>query len=82
VTEYELFDDPPPSNGARASSWRNDFVAFLKAHPGKWAEAPRTYDVHTSAASTAATWLKKDGCEAVTRTIDNRRLVYARWPDD
>lgn len=73
-------DPPEPSTGRgrQTSRERDQLVAQLKNHPGKWALI-----LEDQKSSSAATSMRKRGCEA--RSVRHRKTntydVYARWPE-
>ena len=68
----EFIDAPPPSN---RTNWGelHQWLAEVKANPGKWAK--RVYGSAKTASSTG-THLRGQGFEATTRGAD----LYVRWP--
>ena len=68
-----VWEEPP----ARKQSEVQAMLEQLQANPGRWAM------VHTQrgAGGGTATWWKKHGCEATTRSKDGVVKTYARWPE-
>lgn len=76
ILEWVEGDPPPAKNGERHHEklvgFKSPVVRALKTWPGRWAIVYRT-PTRTSATS-RATFLKRLGCHATTRTIDLERL--------
>jgi hypothetical protein len=81
--EYEIVDEPPPRRAGQGVPWTREFAEFLRAHPGKWVIAPRSYP-SVGAANSQATYLKRLGLEATCRKDPETGecRIYARWTED
>lgn len=74
--QYEQVDGEPPASrsGARGSRILDDFKTIIDAANGKWVRIT----LEKKGQGSNATALKKQGYQALTRTIDGVVYLYAK----
>jgi hypothetical protein len=80
MTDIEWAEPPPLHTGRRSSKPNEEFVAALRANPGRWARYPGQYKRGNSAAATGSrlTAIYPD-IEWTSRTEDGHGYVYGRY---
>jgi hypothetical protein len=74
-----VWEDPPAVKTSKGERVWPGVIAELKRHPGRWA---RIFECEPDKGSSTATYLRtRYHLELVTRTIDGRRVFFARWPE-
>lgn len=72
-----VWEDPQPRRRpGRGGGVHAQVLAQLKKNPGRWCM------VQQAKSSPSTTWWKERGCEATTRTQDDKTVkLYVRWPE-